>query len=87
MLETLASELETEINHVLTPSFSENLNINASHGYAVEKLINLLIDSGHSVERKYVGSREALASLASGACEIAGFQFPLEILKILTKTT
>ena len=76
MLETLASELETEINNLLSPSFSENLNINASHGYAVEKLINLLIDSGHSVERKYVGSREALASLASGACEIAGFPIP-----------
>ena len=75
MLETLASELEGEIGRVLSAG-SEALRVHASHGFAVEKLIQTLALSGTRVERKYVGSNEAVASLHEGACEIAGFHIP-----------
>jgi hypothetical protein len=52
------------------------LRVHASHGFAVEKLIQTLALSGTRVERKYVGSIEAVASLHEGACEIAGFHIP-----------
>ncbi|NCV85713.1 MAG: LysR family transcriptional regulator [Oxalobacteraceae bacterium] len=75
MLETLASELESEIGRLLS-SNSETLRVHASHGFAVEKMIENLKASGLQVERKYVGSIEAVASLQEGACEIAGFHIP-----------
>ncbi|MFM7802552.1 MAG: substrate-binding domain-containing protein [Limnohabitans sp.] len=75
MLETLASELESEIGRLLS-SNSDALRVHASHGFAVEKMIENLKVSGLQVERKYVGSIEAVASLHEGACEIAGFHIP-----------
>jgi molybdate transport repressor ModE-like protein len=66
MLETLASELEGEIGRVLSTS-NEVLRVHASHGFAVEKMIEKLALSGTHVERKYVGSVEAVASLHVGA--------------------
>ncbi|NDC61861.1 MAG: LysR family transcriptional regulator [Betaproteobacteria bacterium] len=73
MLESLASELEGEIGRLLA-SNSEALRVHASHGFAVEKMIEKLALTGTHVERKYVGSVEAVASLHEGACEIAGFR-------------
>ena len=75
MLESLAPELESEIGRVLLSS-KEALRVHASHGFAVEKMIENLTLSGMRVERKYVGSTEAVASLHEGACEIAGFHIP-----------
>jgi molybdate transport repressor ModE-like protein len=66
MLETLASELEGEIGRLLSAG-GETLRVHASHGFAVEKLIQTLALSGTRVERKYVGSIEAVASLHEGA--------------------
>jgi molybdate-binding protein len=75
MLETLASELEGEIGRLLS-IHNDALRVHASHGFAVEKMIENLKASGLQVERKYVGSIEAVASLYEGACEIAGFHIP-----------
>ena len=75
MLETLASELEGEIGRLLS-SNNDALRVHASHGFAVEKMIENLTLAGMHVERKYVGSIEAVASLHEGACEIAGFHIP-----------
>lgn len=75
MLETLASELESEIGRLLS-IHNDALRVHASHGFAVEKMIENLKASGLQVERKYVGSTEAVASLHEGACEIAGFHIP-----------
>jgi molybdate-binding protein len=51
MLETLASELETELAKVL-PSAEQPLRVHASHGFAIEKLIDTLgmADVGMGVE-------------------------------------
>jgi len=72
LLQTLASELEAELSKVMQPA-QDVLRVHASHGFAVEKLIDTLLGQGLRVERKYVGSQEAVADLHNGACELAGF--------------
>lgn len=74
-LESLASELEEEISKVLATN-EDILKVHASHGFAVEKLIDTLIKNGNNVERRYVGSQESVASLFAGKCELAGFHIP-----------
>ena len=75
LLESLASELEVEIRRVLI-SDRAVLRVHSTHGFAVEKLLETLSASEVAVERKYVGSQEAVASLHDGACDIAGFHVP-----------
>ncbi len=72
LLESLASELEVEIRRVLV-SDRAVLRVHSTHGYAVEKLLETLSASEVAIERKYVGSQEAVASLHDGACDLAGF--------------
>lgn len=74
-LETLSSELEGELAKVMAKG-KDVLKVHASHGFAIEKLIETLTARGNSVERKYVGSQESVASLAEGNCELAGFHIP-----------
>ena len=74
-LESLASELETELGRVLSVG-NEGLHVHASHGFAVEKLIDTLAQRGERIDRKYVGSQEAVASLHAGSCDLAGFHVP-----------
>jgi molybdate transport repressor ModE-like protein len=75
-LESLASELETEIESVLKNE-PVLLRIHASHGFAIETLFEFLTRGGIAFDRKYVSSLEAPASLRDGACELAGFHIPL----------
>lgn len=75
MLETLASELEVEIGRVLSTE-GDLLRVHASHGFAIEKLLDTLVATGIPVERRYVGTQEALASLHDGGCDLAGFHVP-----------
>ncbi len=51
--------------------------MHASHGYAIELLRNFLARRNVSIDLKYRGSMEALASLAGDNCELAGFHVPL----------
>lgn len=76
LLETLASELEVELAKVMSAE-KDILKVHASHGFAVEKLIETLVSKGSNVERKYVGSQESVASLFEGHCELAGFHVPM----------
>jgi molybdate transport repressor ModE-like protein len=75
-LESLASELETEIESVLRTE-TVLLKIHASHGFAIETLFDFLSQRGISFDRKYVSSLEAPAGLRDGACDLAGFHIPL----------
>jgi len=78
VLDTLASELEVELERVLPqPQPQALLRVHASHGFAVEKLIERLRVAGVGIERKYISSQEAAAALHDGACDIAGFHVPL----------
>ncbi len=76
VLETLASELEVEIEK-LVGAEPAPLRIRASHGFAIEKLIEFLERSGVPLERKYIGSQEAVSALHDGVCDVAGFQLPI----------
>lgn len=76
VLDSLASELSAEIEKVTTPQ-PGRLRIHASHGFAVQSLHDHLVRGGVAHELKYCGSVEALESLATGQCDIAGFHLPL----------
>lgn len=70
-LESLASELQEELQRLL-PQELPPLRLQASHGFAVEALMQ----QGARVELRYRNASEALASLARGECDLAGFQLP-----------
>ncbi len=76
LLESLASELEAEIERVVSVSH-DVIRLFASHGFAVETLLKTLGAQGEQVEHKYMGSQEAVASWHAGHCELAGFHVPL----------
>ncbi len=76
VLDSLASEIEVEISRSVAPA-PVRLRVHASHGFAIEKLLDLLGADGSAIERKYVGSQEAVAALRDGGCDVAGFQVPL----------
>jgi len=75
-LDTLASEVGSEIRAVLSAS-SAQLRIHASHGFAVQTLNEFLVARGVPHAIKYCASGEALDALRSGACEVAGFPVPV----------
>ncbi|MDB5806657.1 MAG: transcriptional regulator, LysR family [Betaproteobacteria bacterium] len=76
VLDSLASELEVEIERALSKA-PPVMRIHASHGFAVEALRGFLMRAQIPVDLKYRGSTEAVATLASGGCDIAGFHVPI----------
>ncbi len=74
-LDTLASELEVELQRVIAPP-QQLLRIHASHGFAIEKLMAMLGEAGVDVERVYTDSQGAAASLRDGASDLACFHVP-----------
>jgi putative molybdopterin biosynthesis protein len=75
-LMSLAAEVETEINQALEGP-SPLLRMHASHGFAVARLRERL-EARRDVrwELQFRGGIDALASLAQGTCELAGFHVP-----------
>jgi molybdate-binding protein len=71
-LESLSSELEGELESLLVPARA-SLRIHASHGFAVAALVAALGREHVPVELKYRTSTEAVAALARGECDLAGF--------------
>jgi len=76
VLDSLASELEVEIERALSAA-PPVMRIHASHGFAVETLRGFLMRAQIPVDLKYRGSTEAVASLASAGCDVAGFHVPI----------
>lgn len=76
VLDTLASEVGAELEKLLSAT-PGRLRMFASHGFAVQALHEGLTRAGVSHELKYCGGAEALAALAGGQCDIAGFHVPL----------
>jgi molybdate transport repressor ModE-like protein len=60
----------------LHPAPAQPLRIQASHGFAVEALVQALLHQGLAVEHRYGSSVEAAAALHDGSCELAGFHIP-----------
>lgn len=75
-LESLASELQEALEG-LSPEGGPQLRLHASHGFAVEALMNLLAGRAPAVELRYRTASEALAALAGNECDLAGFQVPV----------
>jgi molybdate transport repressor ModE-like protein len=76
VLESLASELANEIGQVIARD-PVVLRLQASHGFAIEKLIQTLAAAGMAVDYKYGSSTAAVAALRDGVCDVAGFHIPL----------
>lgn len=75
-LENLASELNLEIQRARA-DHNPTLRVHASHGYAVAQLPDLLREDGRiGVDMHYLPATDALASLARGGCDLAGFHVP-----------
>lgn len=76
-LESMASELQEELER-LYPESQPRLRLHASHGFAVEGLMQLANGLDMSpLELRYRTGIEALASLDHGECDLAGFQVPV----------
>jgi molybdate transport repressor ModE-like protein len=75
MLESLASELQEDLERLL-PESGPHLKLHASHGFAVEALMQHVSEGKTGVELRYRTATEALASLDGGECDLAGFQVP-----------
>lgn len=76
-LQNVAAELNDAIGKARELS-TPVLRLNASHGYAIEKVPAAVRSAGGTeIDLKYMGSVEALAALHRGDCDIAGFHVPL----------
>lgn len=76
LLATLASELENELGRSQRRS-RPPLRLHASHGFAVAALCDQLAARRMPVTLSYRNSLEAVAALAQGDCDLAGFHVPL----------
>jgi molybdate transport repressor ModE-like protein len=74
-LESLASELETELGKVSEQALRP-IRIDASHGFAVAALTGYLNRMEVPMELRYRTSTDAVAALSRGECDLAGFHVP-----------
>jgi molybdate transport repressor ModE-like protein len=77
LLDSLASELQQELASVLPNPAPQALRITASHGFAIAALVAQLAQQGITVDVQYRSSTEAVAALARGECDMAGFHIPV----------
>lgn len=76
MLDSLASEVEAEIERALSQA-QPVLRLQASHGFAVETMRQLMIDREIPLDLKYRTSDEVLAALADRQCDLIGLHLPI----------
>ncbi|MFS2139344.1 substrate-binding domain-containing protein [Duganella sp. Dugasp56] len=76
LLDSLASELQQELASLLAER-PPTLRLTASHGFAVAALVKQLEQQGVMVDLQYRSSTEAVAALARGECDLAGFHLPV----------
>lgn len=74
-LDSLASELASELDRVMSGT-SPVVRIHASHGFAIERLVQRLDAAGVTVDIAYASSVAAAAALSEGQCELAGLHIP-----------
>jgi len=75
LLESLASELETELGKVAEERL-RLIRMDASHGFAVAALMVFLNKKEMPVELRYRNSTDAVAALSRRECDLAGFHVP-----------
>jgi molybdate transport repressor ModE-like protein len=80
MLDSLASEVEAEIERALSQA-QPVLRLQASHGFAVETMRQLMIDREIPLDLKYRTSDEVLGALADRQCDLIGLHLPIGLLE------
>lgn len=76
VLETLSSELAEELRGALKEE-PASLRVYASHGFAIELLLERLAQGGLRLAFSYASSSAAAAALRDGDCDLAGFHIPI----------
>lgn len=76
VLDSLASELAAEL-HRATAQTAPLLRLHASHGFAIERIVNRLEREGVRTELSYGTSSVAAAALHDGDCDVAGLHVPI----------
>ena len=75
-LESLASELETELGKTFGNS-TAMIRLDASHGFAVAAFLKQAGELGLPIDLRYRNSTDAVAALSRGESDLAGFHVPL----------
>jgi molybdate transport repressor ModE-like protein len=75
-LDSLASELASELHGLVHRDPLPALRIYASHGLAMPLLRDLLQARGVAVDLQFRGSLDSLRLFAAGRCDLAGFHLP-----------
>lgn len=70
-LDSLATELEVELERALSAA-RPILQVQATHGFAVETMRRFLVEQEVPLDLKYRNSGEVLSALNAGACDLAG---------------
>ena len=76
-MDNLASEINIELHRALS-DVAPLLRLHASHGYAVALLPDFAQD--FQLDLQYQSPMEALSALNRGACDMAGFHIPTEVV-------
>lgn len=76
VLESLSSELAQELASVLSGTPAA-LRLSASHGFAIERLIDRLTQDGMKLAFNYASCSTAAAALREGECDVAGMHIPV----------
>lgn len=76
MLESLASELETELGKTVG-NVAQTIRLDASHGFAVAAFLKQATESGLAIDLRYRNSTDAVAALSRSESDLAGFHVPL----------
>ncbi|MFP8779264.1 substrate-binding domain-containing protein [Hydrogenophaga sp. RWCD_12] len=83
VLESLSSELAEELGDALRES-PPALRVHASHGFAVERLIERLSSDGLTLALSYASCSAAVAALRDGECDVAGLHIPHGAMEAMT---
>jgi molybdate transport repressor ModE-like protein len=75
VLDSLASELAVEIGRAVA-SEPPLLRVHASHGFAIEALLERLEQQGLAIERRYGSATAAVSALHDGDCDLASLHIP-----------
>ncbi len=75
-LESLSSELAEELRNALCEAPAA-LRLHASHGFAIERLIERLEQDGLKLNFSYASCSAAAAALREGECDLVGMHIPL----------
>jgi len=74
-LGVLCKDVSQELEKLLLPG-ADAARVYASHGYAVDELVEALHTRHTAIDLRYRDSVDAVASLARGECDLAGFHLP-----------